>query len=73
MRSWLESKRRFGTGYASVAVTSGRRKARASLRGVRNANRRTGTNLVRTNGLWRLDLDSDLAVVHLGDGNRGGA
>ena len=47
MRSWLESKRRFGTGYANVAGTSGRPKAKGSLHGAQSAKARTGTDRVK--------------------------
>lgn len=67
MDSWLESKRRFGTGYASAAGTSGRPKAKVSPRGARSAKARTGTNLDKTSALWRLAQSRVLACCVSGD------
>jgi peptidoglycan hydrolase-like protein with peptidoglycan-binding domain len=65
--AWLKLKRLFGTGNASVAVTSGRPKARASLHGARSAKARTGTNHGKTSALWRLAQDRVLASRVSGD------
>ena len=59
--AWLKSKRSFGTGSANAASTSGRQKVKTNLRGARSANRRTGTSLDKTNELWWLDLDNQIA------------
>jgi hypothetical protein len=70
MRSWLESKRRFGTGYASDAGMSGLPKVKGSQHGVRNAKARTGTNRDKTSALWRLAQNSVFTRVVVGDGER---
>ena len=67
MRSWLESRKQFGTGYASAAGTSGRPKAKGSPHGARSAKARTGTSLDKTSALWRLAQDSVLASGVSGD------